>query len=190
MCRERGKLTDTNGAVVVTRMDNGAVFNTTGCSSYTPTSKWYRLACEKETLETVRYDGSETKLIVATSGDCQILSEPTPEEAGLLIDGVNQDVIGNAGHGGIDFHTAYHFVRYLQDKEEPFFDVYRSAAVSAVAILGWYSALSGSGEIRIPDFRDPAQRDQVRGDYRKPFARRAEDVNMPYRIDQKASFTR
>ena len=92
--------------------------------------------------------------------------------------------------GGIDFHAAYHFIRYLQGKEEPFFDVYRSVAVSAVAILGWYSALSGSTEMEIPDFRDPAQRDEVRNDYRKPFARRAEDVNMPYRIDQKKDFTR
>jgi len=190
MCRERGKLTDTLGSVVVTRMDNGAVFNTTGCSAYTPTSKWYRLACEKETLETVRYDGSEAKLIVATSGECQELTEPTREEAGLTVEGVDQEIISKAGHGGIDLHAAYHFIKYLRDEEEPFFDVYRSVAVSAVAILGWYSALTGSGEIRIPDFRDKAQRDEVRGDYRKPFARRVEDVNMPYRIDQKERFTR
>ena len=44
--------------------------------------------------------------------------------------------------------------------------------------------------MKIPDFRDPVQRDEVRNDYRKPFARRVEDVNMPYRIDQKKSFTR
>jgi len=190
MCRERGKLTDTNGSVVITRMDNGAVFNTAGCSSYTPTSKWYRLACEKETLETVRYDAGETKLIVATSGECQELTEPTAEEAGLLVEGVDREVINKAGHGGIDLHAAYHFIKYLRGEEEPFFDVYRSVAVSAVAILGWYSALTGSGEIKIPDFRDPKQRDEVRGDLRKPFARRVSDVNMPYRIDQKDSFTR
>ena len=44
--------------------------------------------------------------------------------------------------------------------------------------------------MKIPDFRDPAQRDEVRNDYRKPFARRVSDVNMPYRIDQKKDFTR
>ncbi len=190
MCLERGKKTDTIGSVVVTRMDNGAVFNTTGCSAYAPTSKWYRLACERGTMETVRYDGAEAKLIFASSGDAPELTEPTPEESGLFIDDVSQEVIGGAGHGGIDFYTAYHFIKYLRGEEEPFFDVYRSVTVSAVAILGWYSALSGSVEMEIPDFRDKAQRDAVRGDYRKPFARSVSDVNMPYRFDQKAAFTR
>lgn len=190
MCRERGKLTDTVGSVVVTRMDNGAVFNTTGCSAYAPTSKWYRLACEKETLETVRYDSKEEKLLVARSETDQVVTLPTVQEAGLHRDDICLSNVSEAGHGGIDFYTTYHFIKYMLGEEEVYFDVYRSVAVSAVAILGWYSALSGSIEMEIPDFRDKAQRDAVRGDYRKPFARSVSDVNMPYRFDQKAAFTR
>lgn len=188
MCRERGKLTDTIGSVVVTRMDNGAVFNTTGCSAYAPTSKWYRLACEKETMETERYDWREEKLIVAKDAAHLDYTVPSPQEAGLARDDISQGDVTASGHGGIDFYTTYHFIKYLLGEEQPYFDVYRSVAVSAVAILGWYSALTGSGEIRIPDFRDKAQRDAVRGDYRKPFARSVADVNMPWRIDQKNGF--
>ena len=70
----RRRVTDCVGSVVVTEMDNGAVFNTTGCSYYPPTSKWFRIACEKETLETERYGEARDKLlIVKEASDVQVM---------------------------------------------------------------------------------------------------------------------
>lgn len=184
----KGKKTDTVGSVVVTQMDNGAVFNTTGCSGYAPTSKWYRLACENYTMETERYDGAENWLMVVDESNHIEKIFPTDAEAGLAADDISGWDVASAGHGGIDYYTTYYFMKYLRGEHEPFFNVYRAVALSAVAILGWYSALLDSKQMTIPDFSDKEQRDTVRGDYRKPFARSVEDLNMPCRMDQKHLF--
>ena len=187
--KAKGHIKDSVGAVVVTQMDNGAVFQTTGCSGYAPTSKWYRLACENYTMETERYDWREERLIVAHDADYIEHLLPSEEAAGLAAKAIKSGDVAAAGHGGIDYYTTYHFIKYLQGKEVPFFDVYRSVALSAVAILGWYSALLDSKQMTIPDFRDKAQRDAVRNDFRKPFARSVKELTMPCRMDQKDQFT-
>ena len=79
-------------------------------------------------------------------------------------------------------------IEYLKGEIEPFFDVYRSVALSATGIIGWYSALTDSKEYRIPDFRKKEDRDKVRGDYRMPFAKKYEDITLPRRLDEKDKF--
>ena len=190
-CRIKGRVKDCVGAVVITEMDNGAVFNTTGCNSYPPTSKWYRIACEKETLETVRYaENSPRLMVVKEASDVQTLDLDLVS-AGLIgpDDELDPVAVAASGHGGIDFFTTYNFLAFLRGKKKIFFDVYRAAALSAVAILGWYSALSDSREMIIPDFTRKSDRDAVRGDYRKPIARRLEDLTIPCRLDEKDRFT-
>ncbi len=187
--RVKGRVHDCVGAVVVTEMSNGAVFNTTGCSCYPPTSKWYRIACEKETLETVRYDQKEEELIIASEEGIQRL-KPTDEEAGLADKDINPEDVAAASHGGLDYYVLYHFLAYLRGEKEPYFDVYRSAALSAVGILGWYSALMDSAELKVPDFHNKEERDAVRGDDRSPIVRKYSERVMPCRIDEKESFVR
>ena len=189
-CRIKGRVKDCVGAVVITEMDNGAVFNTTGCNSYPPTSKWYRIACEKETLETVRYAENSPKLmVVKEASDVQTLDLDLVS-AGIIgpDDELDPQQVASSGHGGIDFFTTYNFLAFLRGKKKIFFDVYRATALSAVAILGWYSALSDSREMIIPDFSKKEDRDAVRDDFRMPIARRLADLNMPCRIDQKDQF--
>ena len=190
LARFKGKVTDCVGSVVITEMDNGAIFNTTGCSGYPPTSKWYRIACEKETMETERYDHEESKLIVASSNGLETF-EPSNFEAGIVDNalGISDEEIKACGHGGIDFFNLYFFIKYLRGEKEIFFDVYRAAALSAVAILGWYSALLDSKELVIPDFRKKEDRDTVRNDYRKPISQKYSEMNMPCRLDEKDKFT-
>lgn len=183
-------LKDTVGAVVVTEMSNGAVFQTTGCNSYGPTSKWYRLACENETIETERYGAGCKKLIVSTGDRHQENIWLTAKESGIIgeDDNIDQNHVNASGHGGIDYYLVYHFLKVLEKKEQPFFDVYRSAALSAVGILGWYSALTDSREFKIPDFSKKEDRDLVRNDFRSPFAKSDSEWWIPCRIDEKHKF--
>jgi hypothetical protein len=63
-----------------------------------------------------------------------------------------------------------HFIRYLQGTYEPFFNVYRSVALSAAAILAWRSILDGCREYEIPDFTCKEIRQQYANDFLSPFA--------------------
>ncbi len=190
--RLRRRVTDCGGSVVVTEMDNGAVFNTTGCSYYPPTSKWFRIACEKETLETERYGEARDKLlIVKEASDVQVMQLDYVNSGVIAPDsGIDPADIARSTHNGLDYFTTYYFLQHLEGKKKIFFDANRAAALSAVGILGWYSALSDSAEMKIPDFTKKEDRDAVRGDYRKPIARRLADMTMPCRLDQKDQFTR
>lgn len=183
------KISDGVKSFVLTEMDNGAVFNTTGCNSVGTTGKWFRVVGEYGTMETPRFDGNDgglTKLIEVGSdtheikttnytwSSCNAFSEEEEKKYSEAIDG--------AGHGGIDLLLFVHFIKYLRGEEEAFFDVYRSTALSAAGILAWYSVLSGSKEMIIPDFKNKAERDAVRGDYRKPFAEKYSDITLPCKV--------
>lgn len=182
---------DCLGAVVITEMDNGAVFQTTGCNSYGPTSKWYRLACESGTMETKRYDSKEERLLITTSHQHTEDVWLSEWESGLIgeEDDINLDDVRGSGHGGIDYFVTYHFIKTLEKKEQPFFDVYRSAALSAVGILGWYSALTDSRKLQVPDFTKKEDRDRIRNDFRSPFAERGSKWWIPCRLDEKEKFS-
>lgn len=192
-CAARHQYQDNPAGMVITEMDNGAVFNTTGCNNIYPTSKWYRLACEQGALETVKF--ADGKDMIVAKGHCDQL---TTTRYDWITSGIisaeeykngTAEKADRAGHGGVDYFIAYYFLKYLKGEHTPFFDVYRSVSLSAAAILGWYSALSDGKEYPIPDFSKKEDRDKVRGDYRMPFARRYEDITLPCRIDKKDEFT-
>ena len=183
---------DSTSSRVTVEMSNGAVLTTTGCNVHYPSSKWFRVCCTDGAMETVRYDGSEKDLVVA-QGDCDKMSTIRYDiySSGVVSPDDKDYVKGAAsgsGHGGVDYFVAYYFIQYLKGKIEPFFDVYRSVALSATGIIGWYSALTDSKEYKIPDFRKKEDRDKVRGDYRMPFAKRYEDLTLPCRLDEKDKF--
>ena len=47
------------------------------------------------------------------------------------------------GHGGVDFWMLRNFIEYLKGEYEPFFNVYRSVAMSATAVLALRSSQNG-----------------------------------------------
>ena len=69
----------------------------------------------------------------------------------------------------------FHFSRsektnwQLRHNNEPFFNVYRSVAMSAAAILGWKSCLNHGENFRIPDFRNEEDLKAVENDDLTPF---------------------
>ena len=189
-CAARHAYKDSSAAQVISEMDNGAVFNTTGCNGVFPTTKWYRLALEQGALETTKFD--EAKDLIVAKGHCDELSTTRYSwvSSGIVeADDYKEGTAEAAGHGGIDYFVGYYFVKYLQGKYEPFFNVYRSARLSANGILAWYSVLSDSKEYPVPDFTKKEDRDKVRGDYRMPFAKRYQDLTLPCRMDKKDEFT-
>ena len=189
--RMKKKVHDCVGSVVVTEMDNGAVFNTTGCSYYPPTTKWFRIACRNQTLETVRNEITKPELIVTGEEGSKHI-ELDEYSAGLLSEdeNVSAEDIAACSHNGVDYYNIWRFLQYLRGERDIFFNVYRAAALSAVGILGWYSALMDSRQLDIPDFSKKEDRDAVRGDYRIPIAKRYEDLAIPCRLDEKDKFVR
>lgn len=184
-----GRVRDCPNAMVITKMDNGAVFNTTGCAGHSPSNKWYRISCTETTLETERYNADETNLLIVGCG-----TNYKKETHGFVSSGVVEQKdykprdINIEGHGGIDYWVYYNFVKYLLGEKEPFLDVYRSAALSATGILAWYSALSDSKIYDVPDFHKKEERDAIRNDYRSPYAKKYSDLTLPCEITKKDEF--
>lgn len=182
-----GKISNTPKTFTLTEMDNGAVFNTTGCVSTGTVSKWYRIACEKGTYETIRYDYHFEPLLTMGHGNAQTQISYPDWEWGDLSETEKskyRKALATIGHGGIDFFVVLNFLRYLRGEIEPFFDVYRSVKLSLAGILSWYSALNDSKQYTIPDLSDPAEQEKYRGDYRMPFGRTLEDLTLPCRIEE------
>ena len=164
-------------SVILTEMDSGCLFRTTSCASLGPSCKWFRLACENGTLETARED--QDQILIRYNP----WAVPTGEEARKAYDArpaVRSESEKNAGHGGSDFLLSRRFLEYLRGEYEPFFDVYRSAALSAVGILAWYSVLEDGRAFAIPDFRDKAERKKVEDDFRSPFPDADGKITLPY----------
>ncbi len=188
-CEERGLIKDCTTGYIRAEMDNGAVFNTTGCSNITPTSKWYRINCQEGCLETVRYEDSETTLVIKESVFSTLNKREFWETSGVVDkEDYKSGSAEKTGHGGIDYFVGYYFVKYLKGEHEPFLDVYRSVALSAAGILAWYSALTDGRDYDVPDFKKKEDRDAVRGDYRSPFAKRLCDITLPCRLSDKDKF--
>ena len=152
--------------------DDGALFRFTGCTAMGSRSG-YRIVGENGSAETGRAAGDQVYLtyqpwlIPDGKSVSQLYAPNVPEPA------------NGAGHGGGDYFVATHFVNYLKGEEEAFFDVYRSATMSAVGILGWRSCLENGKPYRIPDFHDPAQREPLHEDALSPFPDENGNVTLP-----------
>lgn len=186
---ERGFIKDCTSGFIRAEMDNGAIFNTTGCSGHKPTSKWYRINCQEGCLETVRYEDSETTLVIKENVFSTLNKREFWETSGVVDkEDYKPGSAEKTGHGGVDYFVGYYFVKYLKGEHEPFLDIYRSVALSAAGILAWYSALTDGRDYDVPDFKKKEDRDAVRGDYRSPFAKRLCDITLPCRLADKDKF--
>lgn len=137
-------------SVMFGQTESGALFRFTGTASYAPHGNWYRIAGSKGGVELIR--GDETRLRVGYNWWDVPDGEPEsctyhPEWA------ENGELAEKAGHNGGDFWVIWHFLNYIADGTEPFFDVYRAVTMSAIGILAWRSSFENGKEYKIPDFR-------------------------------------
>ena len=175
-------------SITVSEMDNGAVFTTTGCSSLGPKAKWYRLSGENANAETLRYDETGVRVDYMKYALPEDLAdgghrEYYPDTAGVTSGEFTEKELKDAGvvtidrksgghYGGLDYWICLYFVKYLRGEvKEPFFNVYRSCALSAAAILSFRSAQNGGVEYEIPDFTNKRTRRKYLKDRVSPFVK-------------------
>ena len=155
--------------------DGGALFRFTGCAAMGSPSG-YRFVGENGSCETGRTLGGNVNLVyhhwLVPEGEEQSRTYAPSWP-------VNGDLAERAGHGGGDFWTVYNFMEYLRNGTEPFFNVYRGAAMSAVGILAWRSCMEDGKTYYIPDFKKPEERDKVRFDDLTPFPDENGNVTLP-----------
>lgn len=73
------------------------------------------------------------------------------------------------GHGGGDFWVLYYFARQIFTGEPAPFEIYNAADCTIPGILAYRSQAEGGKTYGVPDFRDPAAREQWRDDdYAQP----------------------
>ncbi len=160
-------------AIMLCTMDNGSVFRITGWGNAGGHSIWYRVVGEKGTIEAPRaYDGGYF-------GNGQLAIMLNEHETNESINKTSlykpewpkgSEDAQKAGHGGGDYFMNQNFIDAIRSGKPPkHFDVYDGAAMSAVAILGWRSALSNGAPFDIPDFHDKIAREKFRNDHSTPF---------------------
>ncbi len=171
-----------SGGILLIEMDNGVVFRTGGDNMFGTRGNWYRISCENGSIESVRGSGDQVRLALnpwAVKDDAQLPATETiytPAETGL-----DKKAFG-ADHGGSDFWVTWNFIQDLLNHREPFMNVYRAVALSAVGILGWRSALNESVQLAIPDFRCKEDRDRVRDDVEAPQPHYGQEGTLPRHI--------
>ncbi len=186
---ERNRMSGDTAGILLCEMDNGALFRITGSCSFGPHGNWYRIGCINGGMETIR--GAEDKVRVVYNA----WSVPQGFEQSQIYNAQwnvseNTELAEKAGHGGGDFWVTYNFIQCLLGKQKPFFNVYRAVAMSAVAILGWYSVLDNSRQIEIPDFSIEKERGIHNDDDRTPFPAENKPASLPCTgNDWKSEFT-
>lgn len=176
------RLSNDVGGITICEMDNGAIFCSTGCSSYGPSGKWYRFCCANGTAETQRYDANRMIFAGEDKHGREILtSAPSWVDTGIISDEEFANYTPEQiaiGHNGMDFFLTRSFIKYLNDEYTPFYDVYRATAISAVAILGWKSVLNNGKRYSVPDFSNEEERKAYENDYDCPFETEHGKANM------------
>lgn len=161
------------GSVILCRMDNGAVFRIFGLV-LPGHSNWYRVHGARGAMEITRGGG------YFGPGQVRVWHEEWDLHDGEEAERVytpewpeHGDLAEQAGHGGGDFWTNFHFAEAIRSGKPPFLDVYRGVAMSSVGILAWKSALEDGKPVDVPDFRDEEARRAYEDDHWSPWPEHA-----------------
>lgn len=154
------------GMLIVT-MENGAVFKTVdGPLKREPGSVCWELYGNKGMMQTGRgTDIAQMKPFSIYQEEHQLCQgrweeyQPQPFIEPALI-------TGQSGPGGSNFYPAHFFIEKILGKKDGKYsiDIYQALDMSIPGILGYRSILNNNTPFKIPDFRDPAQREAWRND--------------------------
>ena len=161
------------GSVILCRMDNGAVFRIFGLL-LPGHSNWYRVHGSRGAMEIARgpgYFGAGQIRIWHEKWDI----EPGEEEERVYAPDWPEhgELAREAGHGGGDFWTNFHFANAIRSGEPPYLDVYRGVTMSSVGILAWKSGLEDGRPIDVPDFSKEPVRKAYEDDHWSPWPEHA-----------------
>ena len=171
-----------SGAVILCRMNNGAVFRLFGLT-LPGHSNWYRVHGTRGAMEIVRGPG------YFGPGQVRIWHEEWDAKPGQSVERTylpdwpqNADRANKAGHGGGDFWTNFYFANAIRSGRQPYLDVYRGVAMSSVGILAWKSALENGQPFAMPDFKKESSRRQFENDHWSPWPDGVGDGKAPASI--------
>ncbi len=164
------------GGVIICQMDNGAVVRTLQ-GAVRATSHITTLHCTKGACE---MDRATSNLTVwhegFNRGDQPKTRTYAPEWP------IHADLAAKAGHGGGDFWVQFYFGQAIQNNEQPYLNVYRACAMSAIGILAWKSAVNGGIPYDVPKFDCEEDRKNYENDNWTPFLKEGDDpANFPPR---------
>ena len=166
--------------VMLVEMDNGAIFRISGSAYVATHSNWYRISGINGTAETVR--GESRKVRVHYNK----WAVPEGEEQDVTYTAefkTDKARASKTGHGGGDYYVVKHFLQALRSGRayKPL-DVYHAVAMAEVAIFGWRSAINGSKEIKIPNFKLERVRKKWENDNLTPFPDENGNASLPYTV--------
>ncbi len=157
------------GGVIICQMSNGAVVRTLQ-GAVRATSHITTLHCTKGACETDRATGNITVWHESYNrGDQPKTRTYAPEWP------MHADLAAKAGHGGGDFWVQYYFGEAIRNNEQPYLNVYRACAMSAIGILAWKSANNGGMTYDVPNFADEKDRKKYENDNWTPFLKEGDD---------------
>lgn len=155
-------------AMMMCEFDNGTIGRFSGCNSV-GAHKFYRVTGDKGSALYGSQNGEQVYVTLKDAWkDADMPSENIYTPDPKLLDPDMEKGL-QSGHSGSDYLVVKRIIAYLRDGVEPFFDVYRSAEISAAAVLGWRSCLNHGQNYRIPDFRNEEERKLVENDDLTPF---------------------
>jgi hypothetical protein len=128
---------------------------------------WYRIHGTSGLMENLRTGNTNSLRIVHEPWD---MKEGDQHEKIYVPDfPYHAEEARNAGHGGGDFFTTYHFAEAIRKDESPYFDVYRGVEMSMVGIQAWRSCLDYGNSFEIPDFHNEEARKRYENDDWSPW---------------------
>lgn len=167
------------GSVILCRTDNGAVFRIFGLL-LPGHSNWYRVHGSRGAMEIARGPGYFGPGQVRVWHEKWDLRPGEEQERVYTPDWPEHgDLARQAGHGGGDFWTSFHFANAIRTGIPPFLDVYRGVGMSSVGILAWKSALEDGRPFDVPNFRDETSRKSVEADHWSPWPEHAAPGQPP-----------
>lgn len=156
-----------NGSIVRCINGNLRHHNAAGINSS------YIVYGENGMLESSRYKGNTIYKYTVSEG----CSEYTPEKQ------IEADLAKKFNtHGGADFYPTHFFIEKILGNEvgkKYSIDVYKAVDMCICGILAYRSILNDNKSMKIPDLRDPAERDQYRNDHACTFEYEAGDQLLP-----------
>ena len=148
------------GGVLMCRMADEAIVKLLPWSSLRDHGQRYRICCNKGTLE---WNQGDPRLRVHVEPFDKPESPTHNQWYTPNFPSEHQEALKH-GHGGGDYFTSYYFCEAIRTGKQPFQDVYRAVDMTVIGIQGYRSALNNNNTYEIPDFHDPAARDQYRHD--------------------------
>jgi len=148
-------------SLIALRMDNGAVTKLLQVG-LRGEGIWVRIHGSRGQMENLRH-GDRNLVRVRREQYHEEPSGPV-EEMYLPQFPEHHELAAATGHGGGDFFVSYHFAQAIHAGQQPFLDVYRAVAMSAVGIQAYRSALADGNTMAVPDFRQAEVRRQYAQD--------------------------